>query len=635
MSENKKETLGFQTEVKQMLHLMVHSLYSNREIFLRELVSNASDAIDKLRFAALDNPALLKQDPHPSIRIGVDEQKQLITISDDGIGMTRSAVIEHLGTIAKSGTKEFFAHLSGDQQKDAQLIGQFGVGFYSAFIVADKVTVITRKAGDPADAATMWESSGEGEFTVENTTRDHFGTDVILSIKSEDRDLVSKYRIRNILQKYSDHISTPILMGKDEYKEDKLIETGEWEAVNQGSAIWARPKSEITEDQYKEFFHHLSHDSSDPLCWTHNKVEGRNEYIQLLYVPSTVPYDLWDRESVHGLKLYVKRVFIMDDSSKLLPRYLRFIRGVIDSEDLPLNVSREILQQTRDLRVIRDGTTKRVLSMLEDLAANRAADYDKFWAMFGNVLKEGLGEDPSNKDRIAKLLRFVSTSSEGKPSVTLEGYISRMKTGQNSVYYVTGETTEAAAKSPLLELFRKKDIEVLLLSGPIDEWMTQFMTEFDGKQLVNIAKGDLDLGELSDAEEKEEKAKVQTEYQPLVERFKESLGDEVEDVRMTLRLTDSPACIVTDPNALNLAFVRMMRAAGQDVPDPKPILELNPNNPLVSRLKESGAFSGEWAKLLLEQAQLMAGEQLKDPAGFVKRMNQMLLDTAKDGATIN
>lgn len=635
MSENKKETLGFQTEVKQMLHLMVHSLYSNREIFLRELVSNASDAIDKLRFAALDNPALLKQDPHPSIRIGVDEQKQLITISDDGIGMTRSEVIEHLGTIAKSGTKEFFAHLSGDQQKDAQLIGQFGVGFYSAFIVADKVTVITRKAGDPADAATMWESSGEGEFTVENTTRDHFGTDVILSIKSEDRDLVSKYRIRNILQKYSDHISTPILMGKDEYKEDKLIETGEWEAVNQGSAIWARPKSEITEDQYKEFFHHLSHDSSDPLCWTHNKVEGRNEYIQLLYVPSTVPYDLWDRESVHGLKLYVKRVFIMDDSSKLLPRYLRFIRGVIDSEDLPLNVSREILQQTRDLRVIRDGTTKRVLSMLEDLAANRAADYDKFWAMFGNVLKEGLGEAPSNKDRIAKLLRFVSTSSEGKPSVTLEGYISRMKTGQNSVYYVTGETTEAAAKSPLLELFRKKDIEVLLLSGPIDEWMTQFMTEFDGKQLVNIAKGDLDLGELSDAEEKEEKAKVQTEYQPLVERFKESLGDEVEDVRMTLRLTDSPACIVTDPNALNPAFVRMMRAAGQDVPDPKPILELNPNNPLVSRLKESGAFSGEWAKLLLEQAQLMAGEQLKDPAGFVKRMNQMLLDTAKDGATIN
>lgn len=635
MSENKKETLGFQTEVKQMLHLMVHSLYSNREIFLRELVSNASDAIDKLRFAALDNPALLKQDPHPSIRIGVDEQKQLITISDDGIGMTRSEVIEHLGTIAKSGTKEFFAHLSGDQQKDAQLIGQFGVGFYSAFIVADKVTVITRKAGDPADAATMWESSGEGEFTVENTTRDHFGTDVILSIKSEDRDLVSKYRIRNILQKYSDHISTPILMGKDEYKEDKLIETGEWEAVNQGSAIWARPKSEITEDQYKEFFHHLSHDSSDPLCWTHNKVEGRNEYIQLLYVPSTVPYDLWDRESVHGLKLYVKRVFIMDDSSKLLPRYLRFIRGVIDSEDLPLNVSREILQQTRDLRVIRDGTTKRVLSMLEDLAANRAADYDKFWAMFGNVLKEGLGEDPSNKDRIAKLLRFVSTSSEGKPSVTLEGYISRMKTGQNSVYYVTGETTEAAAKSPLLELFRKKDIEVLLLSGPIDEWMTQFMTEFDGKQLVNIAKGDLDLGELSDAEEKEEKAKVQTEYQPLVERFKESLGDEVEDVRMTLRLTDSPACIVTGPNALNPAFVRMMRAAGQDVPDPKPILELNPNNPLVSRLKESGAFSGEWAKLLLEQAQLMAGEQLKDPAGFVKRMNQMLLDTAKDGATIN
>ena len=634
MSENNKETLGFQTEVKQMLHLMVHSLYSNREIFLRELVSNASDAIDKLRFAALDNPTLLKQDPHPSIRIGVDEQKQLITISDDGIGMTRAEVIEHLGTIAKSGTREFFAKLSGDQRKDAQLIGQFGVGFYSAFIVADKVTVVTRRAGDPADSATQWESNGEGEFTVENTKRDRFGTDVILSIKSEDRDLVSKYRLRNILQKYSDHISTPILMGKDEYKEDKVVETGEWEAINTGSAIWARPKSEITQDQYKEFYHHLSHDSTDPLCFTHNKVEGRNEYIQLLYVPSTAPFDLWDRENVHGVKLYVKRVFIMDDSSKLLPRYLRFVRGVIDSEDLPLNVSREILQQTRDLRVIRDGTTKRVLSMLEDLAANRAADYDKFWALFGNVLKEGLGEDPSNRERIEKLLRFFSTSSENKATVTLEGYISRMKTGQNSIYYVIGDTPEAAAKSPLLELFRKKDVEVLLLGGPIDEWMMQFVQEFQGKPMVDIAKGDLDLGELADAGEKEEKEKVQTEYRPLIDKFKKSLGDAVQDVRMTLRLTDSPSCIVTDSNALNPVFVRMMRAAGQDVPDPKPILELNPNNPLVARLREADAFSPEWAKVLLEQAQLMAGEQLSDPAGFVQRMNQMLLDSMKD-KTVN
>ena len=627
MSENKKETLGFQTEVKQMLHLMVHSLYSNREIFLRELVSNASDAIDKLRFAAIDNPSLLAEDPHPSIRVGVDEQKQEITVSDDGIGMTRAEVIEHLGTIAKSGTREFFARLSGDQKKDSQLIGQFGVGFYSSFIIADKVTVITRKAGDPADAATKWESSGEGEFTVENTTRDHFGTDVILSVKSEDRDLVSKYRLRTILQRYSDHISTPILMGKDEYKDDKVIDTGEWEAINTGAALWTRPKNEITEDQYKEFYHHVSHDSTDPLCWTHNKVEGKNEYIQLLYVPSAAPFDLWDRENVHGVKLYVKRVFIMDDTNQLLPHYLRFIKGVIDSEDLPLNVSREILQQTRDLRIIRDGTTKRVLSMLEDLAANRASDYDKFWALFGNVLKEGLGEDPTNKERIAKLLRFVSTGSEGKADVTLEGYISRMKTGQDTVYYVIGDTPEAAAKSPLLELFKKKDIEVLLLSGPIDRWMMQFLTEFQGKKLINIAKGDLDLGDLADKEEKEEKEKVQAEYKPLVDEFKAALGDSVEDVRMTLRLTDSPSCIVTDPNGLDPAFVRMMKAAGQDVPEPKPILELNPNNPLVSRLKEQGAFSPEWAKLFLEQAQLMEGEQLKDPAGFINRMNTMLMDT--------
>ena len=462
MSEQKKETLGFQTEVKQMLHLMVHSLYSNREIFLRELISNASDAIDKLKFEAIKKPELLSQDPHPSIRIGVDETAQTITISDDGIGMTREEVISHLGTIAKSGTKEFFANLSGDQKKDAQLIGQFGVGFYSSFIVADKVTVVTRKAGDPADSATLWESNGEGEFTVENTKRDHFGTDVILHIKSEDRDLVSKFRLRNILTKYSDHISTPILMGKDEYKDDKVVDTGEWEAINQGAALWARPKSEITEDQYKEFYHHVSHDPSDPLTWTHNKVEGKNEYIQLLYVPSAAPFDLWDREHVNGVKLYVKRVFIMDDASQLMPKYLRFIRGVIDSEDLPLNVSREILQQSRDLKTIRDGSTKRVLSMLEDLAASRAADYDKFWALFGNVLKEGMGEDPANRERIQKLLRFVSTATEGKQTATLEGYLARMKTGQNSIYYVTGDTPEAAAKSPLLELFKKKDVEVLL-----------------------------------------------------------------------------------------------------------------------------------------------------------------------------
>ncbi len=627
MTDHNKETMGFQTEVKQMLHLMVHSLYSNREIFLRELVSNASDAIDKLRFEAINKPELLAQDPHPSIRIGVDETAQTITVSDDGIGMTREEAIANLGTIAKSGTKEFFAHLSGDQQKDSQLIGQFGVGFYSSFIVADKVTVITRKAGDPEDSATLWESTGEGEFTVENTKRDHFGTDIILHMKSEDRDLVSKFRLRNILQKYSDHISTPILMGKDEYKEDKVIDTGEWEAINQGAALWARPKSEITEDQYKEFYHHVAHDPNDPLTWTHNKVEGRNEYIQLLYIPGTAPFDLWDRDHVHGVKLYVKRVFIMDDAAQLLPRYLRFVRGVIDSENLPLNVSREILQQSRDLKVLKDSSTKRVLSMLEDLAANRAADYDKFWAMFGNCLKEGIGEDPANKERLQKLMRFVSTASAGQATTTLEGYIARMKKGQNTIYYVTGDSPEAAAKSPLLELFKKKDVEVLLMGGPIDEWLMQFMTEFEGKSFVNIAKGDLDLGELSDKNEKEEKEKLQVEFKPLIDKFKEVLGNSVQDVRMTLRLTDSPACIVSDPNALNPAFVRMMKMAGQEVPDTKPILELNPNNPLVSRLVEKDAFSADWAKLLLEQAQLMEGETLEDPAGFVQRVNTMLVDS--------
>ncbi len=624
MAETNKETLGFQTEVKQMLHLMVHSLYSNREIFLRELISNASDAIDKLRFEAIGRPELLTQDAHPSIRIGINEEEKTITISDDGIGMTREEVIANLGTIAKSGTKEFFAHLSGDQKKDAQLIGQFGVGFYSSFIVADKVTVLTRKAGEDADKATLWESQGEGEFTVENASRDHFGTDVVLHMKKDDYDLVSKYRLRNILTKYSDHISTPILMGKDEYKDDKLVETGEWEAVNQGAALWARPKSEITEDQYKEFYHHVAHDPSDPLCWTHNKVEGKSEYIQLLYIPSTAPFDLWDRENVNGVKLYVKRVFIMEDSAQLLPRYLRFVRGVIDSEDLPLNVSREILQQSRDLKTLKDGSTKRVLSMLEDLAANRAADYDKFWAIFGNVLKEGMGEDQTNRQRIEKLLRFVSTASEGKATTTLEGYIARMKTGQNSIYYVTGDSPETAAKSPLLELFRKKDVEVLLMGGPVDEWILQFMHEFDGKSFVNIAKEDLDLGDLADKGEKEEKEKIQTEFQPLIDKFKAALGDDVQDVRMTLRLTDSPSCIVTDSTALNPALVRMMKLAGQPVPESKPILELNPNNPLVSRLQKEGAFRPDWAKLLLEQAQLMDGEPLKDPAGFVQRMNLML-----------
>ncbi len=627
MAESKKETMGFQTEVKQMLHLMVHSLYSNREIFLRELISNASDAVDRLRFEAIKNPEFLIPGQSPEIRVSVDENAQTITVSDNGIGMSREDVIANLGTIAKSGTKEFFSQLTGDQQKDAQLIGQFGVGFYSSFIVADKVTVITRKAGTEPDQAVSWESDGEGEFTVEPATREQFGTDVILHIKKDDSDLVSQYRIRDILTKYSDHIATPIMMKKEEYKDDKLVETDEWEAVNQAAAIWTRPKSEITDDQYKEFYHHVAHDSSDPLCWTHNKVEGKNEYIQLLYIPSIAPFNLWDRENIHGVKLYVKRVFIMDDAAQLMPRYLRFVRGVIDSEDLPLNVSREILQQSRDLRVLKDASTKRILSVLEDMAANKAADYDKFWALFGSCLKEGIAEDHSNTKRLQKLFRFISTASEGKPTTTLEGYVARMKTGQKAIYYVTGDSPENAAKSPLLELFKKKDVEVLLMGGPIDEWLMQFMYDFDGKSFVNIAEGDLDLGDLADKEEKEEKEKVQSEYKDLVDKFKAALGDSVQDVRMTLRLTDSPACIVKDANALSPAFVRMMKLAGQQVPETKPILELNPNNPLVSRLREEDAFSAEWAKLLLEQAQLMEGEQLADPAGFVQRMNTMLTDS--------
>ncbi|MBQ8829601.1 MAG: molecular chaperone HtpG [Burkholderiaceae bacterium] len=627
MSESKKEVLGFQTEVKQMLHLMVHSLYSNREIFLRELVSNASDAIDKLRFVALQNPQLLSSDSKPSIRIRVDETAQTITISDDGIGMTRSEVIDHLGTIAKSGTRDFIAHLSGDQKKDSQLIGQVGVGFYSSFIVAEKVTVVTRKAGESADSATCWESDGQGEFSVESTTRDQYGTDVILHIKPEDRDLVSKFKLKNILNRYSDHISTPILMLKDEYKDEKMVETNEWESVNEGSALWTRSKNQVTEEQYKEFYHHVAHDASDPLCWTHNRVEGKSEYIQLLYVPSEAPFDLWDRESVHGVKLYVKRVFIMDDASQLLPRYMRFVRGVIDSEDLPLNVSREILQQSRDLRTIRDGSTKRVLSMLEDLAKNKVADYDKFWALFGNVLKEGIGEDVGNRERIQKLLRFVSTASSGVASTTLEGYVSRMKEGQKGIYYLVAETPEIASRSPLLEIFKKKDVEVLLMGGPIDEWLMQYMGEFEGKTFINAAKGDLDLGDLSDKEEKEAVEKLQTEYQSLIANFKTSLGEKVQDVRMSLRLTDSPACIVSDPNALSPAFIRMMKAAGQPVPENKPILELNPNNPLVSRLQEDGKFDADWAQLLFDQALLAEGEQLADPADFVHRLNQMLLKT--------
>jgi molecular chaperone HtpG len=625
-----KETLGFQAEVKQLLHLVTHSLYSNREIFLRELVSNASDACDKLRFAAIAKPELLDGGPDFAIRVSYDKAARTITVSDNGIGMSREEAIQHLGTIAKSGTREFFAQLTGDQQKDTQLIGQFGVGFYSSFIVADRVTVISRRAGLPADQAVKWESDGTGEFTVEAATRQTRGTDVILHLKEGEDELLSSWKLRSILTKYSDHIATPILMRKEQWDKDKneYVSTDEWETVNQASALWTRAKSEITDEQYKSFYQHVAHDFTEPLAWTHNRVEGKTEYIQLLYIPARAPFDIWDRNARHGVKLYVRRVFIMDDAEQLLPPYLRFVRGVVDSSDLPLNVSREILQESRDVKAIREGCTKRVLSLLEELAENRKDDYAKFWAEFGQVLKEGIGDDPANRERIARLLRFASTTSDGAQSVSLADYVARMKPGQKAIYYLTADTLQAAQSSPHLEIFRKKDVEVLLLTDRVDEWMLTFLHEFDGKPLVSVAKGDLDLGDLADAQEKEQQQKVADEYKDLVAKVKSALGDRVQDVRVTLRLTDSPACVVVDRDAMSAHLARLLKAAGQKAPASKPILELNPHHPLVQRLKYEETRLGDWAALLLDQAILAEGGQPDDPAAFVRRVNQMLLDAA-------
>jgi molecular chaperone HtpG len=625
-----KETLGFQAEVKQLLHLVTHSLYSNKEIFLRELVSNASDACDKLRFEAIAKPELLEGGSDLAIRVTYDKAARQITVSDNGIGMSRDEAIQHLGTIAKSGTREFFAALTGDQQKDTQLIGQFGVGFYSSFIVADRVTVISRRAGLPADQAVKWESDGSGEFTVEAATRAERGTDVILHLKEGEDELLSSWKLRSILTKYSDHIATPILMKKEEWDKDKndYVVKDEWETVNQASALWTRAKSDITDEQYKAFYQHVAHDFTEPLAWTHNRVEGKTEYIQLLYIPSRAPFDIWDRNQRHGVKLYVRRVFIMDDAEQLLPPYLRFVRGVVDSNDLPLNVSREILQESRDVKAIREGCSKRVLSLLEDLAENRKDDYAKFWSEFGQVLKEGIGDDAANRERIAKLLRFASTTSEGAQTVSLGDYVARMKPGQKSIYYLTADSLEAAKSSPHLEIFRKKGVEVLLLTDRVDEWMLTFLHEFDGKPLASVAKGDLDLGDLADAQEKEEQQKVADEYKELVAKVKSALGDRVQDVRVTLRLTDSPACIVVDRDAMSAHLARLLKAAGQKAPATKPILELNPHHPLVQRLKREEAKLADWAALLLDQAVLAEGGQLDDPAGFVKRLNQMLLDAA-------
>ncbi|MHB0926210.1 MAG: molecular chaperone HtpG [Gallionellaceae bacterium] len=630
MTENtttNRETLGFQTEVKQLLQLMIHSLYSNREIFLRELISNASDACDKLRFEGLHNAALFENDSDMAIRIGYNKTARTLTITDNGIGMSRDEVIGNLGTIAKSGTREFFSRLSGDQQKDAHLIGQFGVGFYSAFIVADKVTVLTRRAGDNTDQGVRWESDGGGEFSIEMLDKAVRGTEITLHLRDDQDDLLDGYKLREIIRKYSNHIVQPILMNKEEWKDGAQQVTDEGETVNQASALWARSKNEITDEQYQEFYKHVGHDFDDPLAWTHARVEGRQEYTQLLYIPAHAPFDMWDRHARHGIKLYVRRVFIMDDAEQLMPSYLRFVRGVVDSSDLPLNVSREILQESKDIEAIRKGCTGKVLGLLADLAENDKDKYATFWAEFGKALKEGVGEDFANKDKIAGLLRFASTHSDtSDETVSLADYIARMKEGQEKIYYVTAETFNAAKNSPHLEVFRKKGIEVLLMSDRVDEWALSYLTEFDGKPLASVAKGGLDLGKLEDEAEKLAQEKEADEFKELTGRIKASLAERVKEVRVTHRLTDSPACLVAEEHDLSGNLARMLKAAGQKAPVSQPTLEINPQHPVVLRLKSEEKRFDDWAAVLFDQALLAEGGQLDDPAAFVKRINQLMLE---------
>ncbi len=628
-----KETLGFQTEVKQLLQLMIHSLYSNREIFLRELISNASDACDKLRFEALHNAALFEGDSDFKIRIAFDPEAKTLTIADNGVGMSREEVIANLGTIAKSGTREFFSQLSGDQQKDASLIGQFGVGFYSSFIVADKVTVRTRRAGVEPSQGVLWESEGAGEFSIEMAERPARGTEITLHLREGQDDLLSAWKLKSIIRKYSDHIVQPIVMKGEKWDEEakKQVPTDEDETVNQASALWARPKGEITEEQYKEFYKHVGHDFEDPLTWTHARVEGKTEYTQLLYVPARAPFDLWDRNAKHGIKLYVRRVFIMDDAEQLMPTYLRFVRGIVDSADLPLNVSREILQESKDIEAIRKGCTAKVLGLLEAMASSEEATekekYARFWGEFGKVLKEGMGEDFANKDKIAGLLRFASTQADtADETVSLKDYIARMKPEQEKIYYVTAETFNAAKNSPHLEVFRKKGIEVILLSDRVDEWVVSHLTEFEGKPMVSVAKGGLDLGKLEDEAEKKEAEKEAGDFKDLTEKIGKSLGDKVKEVRVTHRLTDSPACLVADEHDVSGNLARILKAAGQKAPNAQPILEINPKHPVVLRLKYEEKKFDDWAAVLFDQALLAEGGQLDDPATFVKRMNQLMLE---------
>lgn len=623
-----KENLQFQTEVNQLLHLMIHSLYSNKEIFLRELISNAADACDKLRFEGIGNDALYEGDSELHIEVEYDEAANTVTIRDNGIGMSREEVVKNIGTIARSGTKEFLQKLSGDQQKDAHLIGQFGVGFYSSFIVADKVTLTTRRAGEAADSATRWESDAQSGYTLEPVTKPTRGTEIVLHLKADEKEFANSWRLRSIITRYSDHIPFPVKMRKAD-DEGKL--TNEWEVINKANALWTRSKSDITESEYQEFYKHIAHDWENPLAWTHFKVEGNLEYTSLLYIPAKAPFDLFDQKQRNGIKLYVKRVFIMDDAENLMPRYLRFVRGVIDSNDLPLNVSREILQGSRIIDSMRSGSTKKVLALLESLAANEPEKYTTFWKEFGRVLKEGPSEDHTNREQIAKLLRFASTQdNSAEQKVSLADYISRMKEGQDKIYYITADSHTAAKNSPHLEVFRKKGIEVLLLSDRVDEWLTSGLTEFEGKSLQSVAKGQLDLSKLETEEDKKEQEKVEQEAKNLLEHIKTSLGDKVEDVRVSHRLTNSPSCIVLNEHDMALYMQHLFKQAGHDVPKTKPSLEVNPTHPLLQRMQnetDDERFN-EWASVLLDQAILAEGGQLEDPAGFVSRLNRLMLALA-------
>ncbi|MCG6863580.1 MAG: molecular chaperone HtpG [Chromatiaceae bacterium] len=633
-AETHTETLEFKAEVSQVLDLVIRSLYSNKEIFLRELVSNSSDAAEKLRFESLTDEGLLEEDPNLRIRVDVDKQAGTLTVSDNGIGMSRQEVMETIGSIASSGTRRFLEKLTGDQTMDGQLIGQFGVGFYSAFIVADRVTIVSRRAGLGPEHGVRWESDGKESYTLQTLDKPGRGTDVTLHLKEDEKEFLDSWRLRSIIGKFSDHITLPVEMVKDampaEEGEDKEAEKApEYEQVNRGTALWMRNKSEIEDKEYKDFYKHISHDFDEPLAWAHNRVEGTNEYSALLYLPKRAPWDLWDREQKHGVKLYVRRVFIMDEADKLMPRYLRFVKGIVDSDDLPLNVSRELLQHNRKIDTIRQANTKRILGLLESMAKDKPDDYQTFWKEFGTVLKEGPGEDFNNRERISGLMRFATTATEGEAQIeTLDAYIDRMKEGQDKIYYITADSPAAARHSPHLEVFRKKDVEVLLLSDRVDEWLVNSLTEYKGKHLQSVTKGDLDLGDLADKEEKEQKEKAKEEHGKLLERLKTCLGDRVEEVRASTRLVDSPACLVVGEHDMSANLARVLKSVGQDAPQTKPILEINLDHPLVRRLEAEAdeIRFGDLGMILLDQAQLAEGGQLDDPAAFVGRLNKLMMN---------